>query len=115
MGKLYLPIEVNSNQCPVVVSDGHIRVYDKIPNGTTQNNVHYTDFYIRENYLQTENTTNWSSYTTQNCVDREQFTTDFWYRPDIDKSLICFFIIAIVCLWLPYKIISRVFGRWLKI
>lgn len=115
MAKLYLPISVDNTQCAVVVSDGHIRVYDRIPNGTTQNNVHYYDFYVRENYLQSDNYTNWSSYTTQNCLDYEQFTEDFWYRPDIWQSLICFVIIGGIGIYLPYKIISRLFGRWLKL
>lgn len=115
MGKIYLPIEVNSNQCAVVVSDGHVRVYSSKPNGTTQTNVTYTDFYIRENYLQTNGTTNWNQYSTQNCVDHTQFVTDEWFRPDIWQSLLCFFIIAIVCLYLPFKIFSRIFGRWLKL
>lgn len=115
MGKIYLPIEVNSSQCPVVVSDGHIRVYDRVPNGTTQNNVTYTDFYIRENYLETNGSTNWNAYTTQNCVDRTQFSTDIWYRPDIGWSLICFVIIGGIGIYLPYKLISRLFGRWLKL
>ena len=115
MGKIYLPIEVNSNQCPVVVSDGHIRIYDRVPNGTSINNVHYTDFYIRENYLQSENTTNYTPYTSYNCLNIDQFTTDYWYRPDIWQSLLCFFIIGLVGIYLPFKIISRLFGRWLKI
>lgn len=114
MGKIYLPIEVNSNQCPVVVSDGHIRIYDKIPNGTNQN-VNYYDFYIRENYLESEGNTNWSPYTTQNCIDYTQFTTDYWYRPDIWQSLICFVIIGGIGFYLPFKLISRLFGRWLKL
>lgn len=115
MGKLYLPIEVNENQCPVVVSDGHIRVYNSIPNGSSQTNVQYWDFYVRENYLESTSTTNFSSYTNYNCLDSEQFTTDFWYRPDIWQSLICFVIIGGIGIYLPYKIISRLFGRWLKI
>ena len=114
MAKIYLPIEVNSNQCPVVVSDGHIRIYDKIPNGTSQN-VSYYDFYIRENYLESQGSTTWSPYTSQNCLDTSQFTTDFWYRPDIWQSLICFVIIGGIGIYLPYKIFSRVFGRWLKL
>lgn len=115
MGKIYLPIEVTQNQCPVVVSDGHIRVYDRVPNGTNINNVRYWDFYVRENYLETTATTNYSSYTSYNCIDRTQFTTDFWYRPDIWQSLLCFVIIGGIGIYLPYKIISRLFGRWLKI
>lgn len=115
MGKIYLPIEVNSNQCPVIVSDGHIRIYDRIPNGTYQNNVHYYDFYVRENYLQSENYTDFSQYTSLNCVDRNQFTTDKWYRPDIWQSLLCFVVIGGIGIYLPYKLISRIFGRWLKL
>ena len=114
MAKIYLPVEVNDNQCAVVVSDGHIRIYNSRPNGTNQN-VTYTDFYIRENYLETTNSTNWNQYTTQNCMATSQFTTDIWYRPDIWQSLLSFFILAIVCLWFPYKIFSRILGRWLKI
>lgn len=114
MAKIYLPIEVNSNQCPVVVSDGHIRVYNSVPNGTNQN-VTYTDFYIRENYLSSTGQTNWSPYTSISCLDRDQFVTDYWYRPDIWQSLICFAVIGYVGFILPYKVISRIFGRWLKI
>ena len=115
MTKLYLPIEVKNNQCAVVVSDGHIRVYDSRPNGTQQNGVTYTDFYIRENYLSTTGSTNWNQYTTQQCVDYTQFSTDKWDRPDSWASLLSAFIITIICIWLPFKIISRMFGRWLKI
>lgn len=115
VAKLFLPIEVSNTQCAVVVSDGHIRVYDKIPNGTTQNNVRYWDFYVRENYLQTTSTTNYSSYTSYQCMDNTQFTTDFWYRPDIWQSLLCFVIIGGIGIYLPYKIISRLFGKWLKV
>lgn len=115
MAKLYLPVEVNQNQCAVVVSDGHIRIYSTRPNGQTQNNVSYTDFYIRENYLSSSGSTNWGSYTTQNCLDHTQFTTDKLYRPDIWQSFICYFILFIFCIYIPFRIISRIFGRWLKV
>lgn len=115
MAKIYLPMEVNSNQCAVLVSDGHVRIYDRIPNGTTQNNVRYWDFYIRDHYLESNDSTNFSPYTSLNCLNNNQFTTDFWYRDDIWQSLLCYFIIAIVGLYLPYKIFSRFFGRWLKV
>lgn len=114
MAKLFLPESVNNNQCAVVQSDGHIRIYDSRPNGTQQY-VNYRDYYIRENYLMTSSSTTWSSYTSINCMDSTQFTTDFWYRPDIWQSLICFYIICIVAIYIPFKIISRIFGRWLKI
>lgn len=114
MARIYLPIEINQNQCVTIVSDGHIRVYSTRPNGTQQS-VTYTDFYIRENYLQSNGSTNWNQYTTQNCVDHTQFTTDYFDRPDIWQSLICFAIIGLVGFYLPFKILGRMFGRWLKL
>lgn len=114
MSKVYLPIEVNSNQCAVMVSDGHIRIYDNQYSGSGSygQDIHYYDFYIRDNYIETEGTNR--VYNSLNCMSNE-FTTDIYYRNDFDKILIIFFIILIVGLWFPYKIISRLFGRWLKI
>ena len=115
MTKIYLPINVSNNQCPVMVSDGHIRVYDAIPNGTTINNVHYYDFYIRDDYIKAEGSTNFSPYTSLNCLNSADFTTDYWYRLDIDKIVTIFLAIAIVGIYFPFKIFSRFFGRWLKL
>lgn len=114
MAKIYLPEEITNNKCVTVQSDGHLRVYDSRPNGYQQI-VNYRDYYVRENYLMRSDTTTFSSYTSLNCLDNNQFTQDYWYRPDIYQSLICFIIIALVALYLPYKIISRIFGRWFKI
>lgn len=111
MSKIYLPIELNSNQCPVMVSDGHIRVYDRVGSGYNDS-VHYYDFYIRDNYIKTEG---YSSAYNPNCMNVSDFTTDVYYRNDFDKILIIFFIILIIGFYFPYKIISRLFGRWLKI
>lgn len=115
MAKIYLPEQINNNQCVVVQSEGHLRVYDRRPNGQQQTNVTFRDYYLRENYLMSSGTTDYSYYTTLNCLDNSQFVVDYWYRPDIWQSLICFIIMAIICLWLPYKIIARLFGRWLKL
>lgn len=98
-----------------MVSDGHVRVYDSIPNGSTQYNVHYYDFYIRDDYIQTEGHTNFNQYTTYDCINSDSFTTDYWYRVDIFQIVTVFLAIAIVGLYFPYKIISRLFGRWLKL
>lgn len=114
MGKIYLPEQINNNQCVVIQSDGHLRVYNARPSGIQQN-VTYKDYYIRENYLSSSSNTTWNQYTNVNCLDNNQFTTDYWYRPDIWQSLICFIILALICLYLPFKIISRMFGRWLKL
>lgn len=115
MTKVYLPLEVRSNQCAVMVSDGHIRVYDSIPNGSNQYGVNYYDFYIRDDYIQTQGSTNFSTYTNYDCMDNSNFTTDYWYRLDIDKIVTTFFVIAIFGIYFPFKIIGRFFGRWLKL
>lgn len=115
MAKIYLPDNVSNNQCAVVVSSGHIRVYSQKPNGTNINNVSYKDYYITENYIQGSGTTNFNNYTSYQCLNYDQFTTDYWYRGDIWQSLICYIIIAIIGFYLPFKLLSRMFGRWLKL
>lgn len=113
MAKIYLPVEIN-NQC-VEIKENHIfRVYSSAPNGSQQN-VNYTDYFIDFNYITNTGTETFTQDTTINCLNNEQFTTDYWYRLDIWQSLLCFLIIGLITLYLPYKIISRMLGRWLKI
>ena len=115
MASIYLPEQINNNQCVVVQSDGHLRIYDRRPNGQQQSGVTYRDYYIRENYLMSSGSTDFGYYTSLNCLDNTQFTQDPYYRPDIWQSLICMVIIGLIGLYLPFKIISRMFGRWLKL
>lgn len=98
-----------------MVSDGHIRVYDSKPNGSVINNVHYTDFYIRDDYIQAEGNTNFNQYTSYSCIDSANFTTDYWYRLDIFEIVATFLAITIICIWFPYKLFSRFLGRWGKV
>lgn len=59
----------------------------------------------------------WTSETNSlpsTCVNIEM-TQNVFYRNDIVDILICFFIISLVCFYFPFKIVSRAFGRWLKI
>ena len=111
MSKIYLPVEVQSNNCPVMVSNGRLRLYDR----TSQNyndNVHYYDFYLDNNYITTEG---YGTAYNQNCMSTDNFTTEFYYRNDFDKILLIFFILLIILIYFPYKMISRLFGRWLKL
>ena len=115
MARIYLPDEIDNSQCVVFQSDNVLRVYDSVPRGTIENGVTYIDYYLDYNYLKTNGTVNFDLNTSFDCMDINQFTTDKWDRPDIWQSLICFIIIAIICLWIPFKLISRLFGRWLKL
>ena len=48
-------------------------------------------------------------------IPYSNLTDNFWYRKDIDKSLMIFLIIFVFGILLPYKVLSRLFGRWFKI
>lgn len=50
-----------------------------------------------------------------NNVDSYYLTNNYLYHPKIDSILVMFFIITLVCIYFPYKIFSRAFGRWLKV
>lgn len=50
-------------------------------------------------------TNGWSNFDT---------TSNVYYRKDIDSILVIFFIVLLVAFYFPYRIISRMFGRWLK-
>ena len=114
MAKIYLPNNLSNNACIVLEREGTFRVYESTPNGTQQS-VAFTDYYVKNNYITYSGTSTFTQDTTLQCLDHDQFTTDYWYRPDIWQSLICFYIIALVGLYLPFKILSRMLGRWLKI
>ena len=101
------------------------------------------DYNVSNNYIviRTNNNCNWN-YNTEYCdcyniypeldymrttayscnrqvqssnISYNQFSSSHWYRIDTYKSLIMFFIIFLFSFYLGYKIISRLFGRWLKI
>lgn len=48
-------------------------------------------------------------------LSSSDFTSDFWFRNDLDSILFIFLVLSIFIVFIPYKIISRWFGRWLKV
>ena len=48
-------------------------------------------------------------------VSYDNFTSSYWYRSDMPQILLMFLILIIFIVYFPYRIISRLFGRWLKI
>lgn len=100
--------------CFVVQSEGVIRAYEQNPSYNT--NINYRDYYINSNYIYRDGTQNFGSYSTlPNCLNSNVITNDVYYRNDFDKILIIFIILLIFCFYFPYRLISRIFGRWLKI
>lgn len=110
---IYVPEDNTYNACYVVQSEGVIRGYDRLPSYNTSYN--YRDYYINSDYIYKDGSGQWSNYSTLPvCLSTDVITNSYFYRTDLDKILICFIIIVIFCIYFPYKILSRAFGRWLK-
>lgn len=116
MKNIYLPIEnVNDFACYSVFDKDTIRAYKTQPQ--LDSTSEYVDFYINSHYLQKTGTQSWGQWnnTLPICLTKSSITTDVYYRNDFDSVLIIFLILFIFIIVLPYKIMSRAFGRWLKI
>lgn len=113
--KIYIPYEnKNDFACYSIYDKDTIRAYTTTPNYNTTTN--YTDFYINSHYLNKTGQQTWNNYSTlPTCIDTDNISDNVFYRNDLNDILLCTFIILIVCFYFPYKIISRLFGRWLKI
>lgn len=110
--KIYVP-NLEDYKCVVVNSDTTLRAYEEIP--TNNITINYTDYYFSSNYLYREGTQNFSQYSTLPvCLDSDNLTSNYIYRNDFPDILIMFFIISIFVVYIPYRIFSRFFGRWLK-
>lgn len=107
---IYLP---NTNySCYYMTNDYTIRAYHTQPRQNA--NIDYTDYFINSHYINRNGTQNFSQYSTLPICMTDTFTTNVFYRNDIDQILVIFFILLIICFYFPYRIISRLFGRWLK-
>lgn len=111
--KIYVP-DTTNYKCFYVRSEGVIRAYKQNP--TYNSNIEYRDYYINSNYIYTDGYQSFSQYSTLPvCLSSNDITTDFYYRNDIADILIIFVILSIFIIYLPCKIFSRFFGRWLKL
>ncbi len=116
--KFYVPDK--SFACYEVIDRHTIRAYKEKP--VYSKNIEYFDIYLDANYLYGSTNTTWFWYNSESshsnlpsCIDKNDLTTDYYYRNDIADILIIFVILAIFIIYLPYKIFSRFFGRWLKL
>lgn len=108
--KVYVPSYTDGN-CAYIQSSDVIRVYDSVPqNGRT---ISYKDYYIKSDYIYNTGSTTFSQYSTlPSCINSSRITTDVYYRNDIMNILVIFLILAFCCLWLPWKLLMVMFGRW---
>lgn len=116
MNNIYLPIDnVNDFACYSLYDKDTIRAYRSQPQ--IDSSSEYVDFYINSHYLQKTGIQTWGQWsnTLPTCFSKSFITNDVYYRNDFDSILIIFSILFIFIIVLPYKIMSRAFGRWLKL
>lgn len=71
------------------------------------------DIYFNNNYLSTDSYQ--CIYNSSTNINVSNFTDNEYYRIDMPQILLMFFIIVVMCYFLAFKPISRLFGRWLKL
>lgn len=112
MNNIYLPVDnVSDFACYSVYDKETIRAYVTMPQINSSSN--YVDFYINNHYLEKEGTQQWSQYTQYlpTCLSSNAITNDFYYRNDFTDILIQFTLIALLCIYFPFKLIV---GRLIK-
>lgn len=105
-----------SYECYVIQNADTIRAYKIMPYNPSYNQsitIEYRDYYINSNYIYQDGNQQFSSYSTiPTCLDTSNLTDNVYYRNDLDRILIIFIILAIVCFVTPLKIILRLFRRF---
>lgn len=115
MSKIYVPEEYINKPCVEVYSHNVLRVYDKKP--ALNSDSSYTDFYTDMDYYSKTGYVSWGQWSSSLpvCVPSSNLVSDVYHRVDFPSILITIFIFLILLFYFPYKIISRVFGRWFRI
>lgn len=110
--KIYVPSD--DYACYYMIDSNTIRAYNTQPR--LNSNVDYTDYYVNSHYLFKNGTQSFGQYSTlPTCIGSDYITENILYRNDLSDTLVIFLIIVLFAFYLPYKIISRGLGRWLKI
>lgn len=107
---IYLPDEINANNCAYVYDTNTIRVYERVPQ--TNSTISYTDYFINSNYITRTGQTTFNNYSTINydCIDYTKFTTSYAYRNDFASIL----IITLIIIGSVWFLISKLIKTLLK-
>lgn len=100
---VYLPIQINSNNCAYVYDNNIIRVYATRPNYNTT--IQYTDFFVNSHYITRTGSTTFGQFSTINydCLNATDFTSNIWYRNDIADISITFGVwFSIIILFISF-------------
>ena len=111
--KVYVP-NYESNNCAYMQSNNVLRVYEEQPQANST--LSYIDYMVDNHYLYRTGTSVFTSYSTlPTCIDSQNITTNFYYRTDFDSILFIFAILFLFIIYIPLKLLSRLFGRWFKL
>ena len=113
--KTYLPSQFINNNYRYSISNNSYVIHTN-NNCYTQYNTTYCDcynVYPQLDYINSETYT--CTYNVSTYINSNNFTSDYWYRIDLSNILIIFLILFIVIFNVPFKLIQRLFGRWLKL
>lgn len=115
MAKIYVPEDYINKPCVELYGHNVLRVYDTKPALNSEST--YTDFYTDMDYYSKTGYASWGQWSSSLpvCVPSSNLVSDVYYRVDFPSILMTIFIFLILLFYFPYKIISRVFGRWLRV
>lgn len=103
---IYLPSSLNANDVICVNTNTNDNVYLTLSNGI--------NYELKYNNTIGDYTIKQLETLDVSC-ENINVSNDVFYRKDLDSILICFFILVIICLYFPYRIIVRCLGKWLKL
>lgn len=113
---IYVP-DLENYQCYVVINSETIRAYKTKPYNPGYNqtiNIQYRDYYLNSNYIYQDGTQQFNNYSTiPVCLDKENLTSEYFYRNDLDSILICIAILFFFLFYFPIWVMSRMFKRFL--
>lgn len=105
MSKVFIPSEIDINDITCVNVSSTDYVYFTLSNGS--------NYVLKYNNTISDYTLNQISSLDVACENVE-LTNEVYYRKDLDSILIIFFITVLIVFFFPFKIFTRLFGRWFK-
>ena len=117
MNHVYVPADnISDYKCYEFIDRHTIRAYLDTP--TYNSNIRFQDIYLDMEYYMTGVGTTWFWWNSESshanlpsCIQNSRLTNEVYYRNDFDKSLIIFVILAIICLYLPFRLFMKLFKR----
>lgn len=109
--KVFVP-NFDNNTCVSIdyINSGYLRAYERRP--VVNSSVNYTDYFINSHYLSRDGVQTFGNYSTSvSCISNDRLTDQVEYRYDFPDILLTFFLLAIIVVYVPTKIVLRFFRR----